>query len=442
MLSAHQPQLDSLRAVAVTGVLLQHFVTGSTAVAPFGALGVKLFFALSGFLITGILLRCKYLMSVTCQSAWVTARRFYARRFIRLMPAFYLLLICAFAMNSPFVRQTIWWHLMYGSNIYIARSGIWPGSASVLWTLSVEEQFYVFWPWVVLLTPWRKLPTVVIFLIAFAPVFRAAGVMSGHNPSVVGVLPLSCLDTLGMGSLLAIVRASPTLKVREETLLKIGLWVGAPSLAAHIVLGWFDIGADWRFITFDLSVSACALWLIARASCGVVGAAGRVLQNSALLYLGSISYGIYLYHSFVHDGADRLVNAARSSKGLATAIATMLVAVVVVIWQRANPSQRIKLGLAFKPIVYTSGVAVSAALTMYAAARLNLIALATMNSAMYLIIGTAGTLLVAVASWELFERPLNALKEFFPYAIISDERPTILVDGAALTGTSYRVGPS
>src|SRR5262249_50802311 len=95
----HMVQLDSLRAIAVSGVMVHHFLPMSIKIAPFGAMGVKLFFVLSGFLITGILLNCKRLIETTDQSLRFTVGRFYTRRFLRIFPLFYFALIITAIIN-------------------------------------------------------------------------------------------------------------------------------------------------------------------------------------------------------------------------------------------------------------------------------------------------------------------------------------------------------
>src|SRR4051812_31238154 len=112
------PQLDGLRAVAILCVLFQHFYSEALVL---GSLGVKLFFALSGFLITGILLKSKYAVESGASSPGDSLRRFYARRFLRIMPLFYLVLVVSALLNLPGVRESFWWHASYLSNVYFAR---------------------------------------------------------------------------------------------------------------------------------------------------------------------------------------------------------------------------------------------------------------------------------------------------------------------------------
>ena len=109
----YMPQLDSLRAIAVIGVMVHHFwpkgeiLLGLTT----GFLGVQLFFVLSGFLITGILLRARDVVSAGLQSTRTEIRRFYIRRFLRIFPLFYGMLAVTWIVGVPEVRDSLAWHL-------------------------------------------------------------------------------------------------------------------------------------------------------------------------------------------------------------------------------------------------------------------------------------------------------------------------------------------
>ncbi len=147
--------LDGLRALAVLAVVLEHFgpVHLAELVHP-GRLGVRLFFVLSGFLITGILLEARAAGGPAATGSIL--RAFFVRRALRLLPLFYVVLAisCVF---SPSVREGWLWHATYQTNHYIAILGGWPTAFAHAWSLAVEEQFYLVWPWIILLLPLRAL---------------------------------------------------------------------------------------------------------------------------------------------------------------------------------------------------------------------------------------------------------------------------------------------
>lgn len=146
---AYMPHLDGLRAFAVGLVIYSHWMPGHYQFKlPWGSAGVQLFFVLSGFLITGILLRCR--TSVARLSA---LRAFYVRRILRIFPLFYCVLLLAYVLNIEPVRETVFWHLPYLSNFYFFSIGRWDGDISHFWSLAVEEQFYLFWPAIVMFVP-------------------------------------------------------------------------------------------------------------------------------------------------------------------------------------------------------------------------------------------------------------------------------------------------
>ena len=167
----HSPQLDGLRAVAVAAVAYSHWLPDWQFGLPFGA-GVHLFFVLSGFLITRILLALRQ-----APDRGAAIARFYARRALRLFPAFYLVLGLAWIADVPLVRDTWAWHAAYLSNVRIASEAQWLGHVSHFWSLAVEEQFYLLWPWLLLATPARWLGAIVGGAMLAGPLVRlvAAG---------------------------------------------------------------------------------------------------------------------------------------------------------------------------------------------------------------------------------------------------------------------------
>ncbi|HEY0009845.1 MAG TPA: acyltransferase, partial [Tepidisphaeraceae bacterium] len=204
----HLPQLDGVRAIAVLLVIWQHFVPASAAVPggpSWGAIGVGLFFTLSGFLITRILLNGRVKIEAGSTSLGRMLKQFYVRRFLRIFPLYYGVLGVLTLFNVDHIRERIWWHLAYLTNI---RFAYYPRGAEIerhLWSLSVEEQFYIFWPLMILLAPRKLLLPVMILAVAAAPVFRYYTYAPGFM--VHEWMMFSCLDLLGMGAILAILSA-------------------------------------------------------------------------------------------------------------------------------------------------------------------------------------------------------------------------------------------
>src|SRR4029453_10258316 len=302
----YMPQLDSLRAVAVGLVLLYHFWRPARQSVHFGGIGVRVFFVLSGFLITAILLQSRTLLDRGETEARVAMRHFYIRRFLRIFPLYYFALAVACLGGVYDAWAGIAWHVSYLSNVYFflenaTQPGRWGGPVAHFWSLAVEEQFYLVWPWIILFAPRRWLPAIVLGAIAFAPLFRLVVTPATGN-DITPILPFGSLDPLGAGGYLAMT-LDPSFKSHPHVR-PIGasaLWIGVPLFAAHQAVadtGWWLL---FRIVSFDLAGALSAAWLGAWAARGIGGLAGRVLELGPLRYLGTISYGIYVYHLMLPD---------------------------------------------------------------------------------------------------------------------------------------------
>jgi len=258
---SYKPQLDALRALAVIGVLFAHFwVPMSNS----GVMGVRLFFVLSGFLITALLLERPTLLD------------FYGRRAFRLLPAFLLAIAFSLALDLPEMRATWKWHLLGLTNVRLFLRQSWDGPwpADHLWSLDVEWQFYFVWPLIVLSVPRRILPYVFAATFAGGPLYRFF-----ETNDAMGTLPFASIDALSAGTLLA-------------------LYVG-PSSAVYI-LG--IVAAPLTLWDFHNPNELTAVGSVATLAALVLAGQNGVLkwfELQPLVQLGKISYGVYLYHLFI-----------------------------------------------------------------------------------------------------------------------------------------------
>lgn len=223
-------QLDAVRAVAVLAVVVSHtFDPDRHAWAEYGAFGVQLFFVISGFLITGILIDARRDATAAGQPMGAVMRAFYARRILRILPIYYLTLVVAAVIGVEGMRETFGWNLAYLSNWQIAFDGQW-GVATHIWSLAVEEHFYLLWPLVVLFAPRRILPWAVGAMLVVAVATRAVLTISTDMWSDgITILTPAVLDTLGLGALLALMwRVSPNVD-------RIVAWIGALALGLFAV---------------------------------------------------------------------------------------------------------------------------------------------------------------------------------------------------------------
>jgi peptidoglycan/LPS O-acetylase OafA/YrhL len=299
--SRYMPQLDTLRAFAVFLVLLEHWVPeeNKLKILPFGMIGVTIFFVLSGFLITGILLKSKASSENNNIGVIHSFKIFYARRTLRIFPVYYVTLLILFILDIDNIREIIIWFLTYTSNFYFYSIQSWVGNISHLWTLAVEEQFYIFWPFVILLTPGKFLIKSIYGIILFSILFRVymfgSGDGSENTVNFFSILTPACLDSFGLGALLAYFRMNnPDFKMNS---LMSKLFLSANVILVIIMLQFGEnlLSAS----VFKFSVSVIALFLISKASIGFTGILKRIFENKILLFLGKISYGLYLFHFFI-----------------------------------------------------------------------------------------------------------------------------------------------
>jgi peptidoglycan/LPS O-acetylase OafA/YrhL len=290
----YMPQLDSLRALAVLLVIYHHYVPAA-GYSPFGIdltpVGARCFFVLSGFLITSILLR-----DIDRAPSFKLAYGvFLGRRALRLYPLLLVALVVTAILDFPHVRESFVWNLVYATNIYMATLPAWPEAMGHLWTLSVEEQFYLVWPLVLFIVPRRYLPRLIVAMIAGCLIFRFA--WREFGPSFVGaeVLTPSAFDALGLGALLALYPKDRVLIARIGA---IGacLWIVTAFAYYHDGLphGW----PTAIFYLNQMAASMAFVWLVKQLADGVPGIVGKLLTSPPVVYVGTISYGIYIIHQF------------------------------------------------------------------------------------------------------------------------------------------------
>ncbi len=211
-LGGHIREFDGLRGIAILVVLAHHFWPSSGALAAWsklphlGWVGVDLFFVLSGCLITGILLDTRG------EDGWL--RNFYARRLIRIAPLYYLVVIGGFLViprlqgSSEFVDQSgsAWWYLLYLGNIRESLTGHEPAYIlAVTWSLCIEEQFYLLFPIVVAWLRPARLVTLCWSMVCFAPLFRIVTTLIWpENERIQYLATPSRVDVIALGALIAL----------------------------------------------------------------------------------------------------------------------------------------------------------------------------------------------------------------------------------------------
>ena len=397
---AHLPGLDGLRGIAILAVLLHHFSTPNYpagipggvhgAVVKFvyrifdlGWWGVDLFFALSGFLITGILIDAK--------GADGFFRNFYARRSLRIFPLYYGVLFFLFAvcpllalaapgiahgglmtLSRDLAPKQLWLWL-YGTNVKTAldASGWTFGRLTHFWSLAVEEHFYLVWPFVVFACSLRRLEQVCLAVAIGSVLARVGFLLGGMKPEYIYVLTPCRLDGLALGGWVAALCRRPG---AVEALLPVSRRVFQVAGIASVVL--LMSLSRYRF-NGGMIVGGLALLAVTCAACLPAAAVttGGWLCHPVLQTLGKYSYGIYVLHPFVVEPVDRFVT---------------------------SPAVRRVLGSSYEA---------------YAVPRI--------------VLCLAAAFALAFASWHLYEKHFLKLKRFFPTG-----RPRVALPGqVALEGT-------
>lgn len=281
-MKVHFKQIDGLRFVAIALVLISHFasVIGRTFSA--GYYGVDLFFVISGFLITQILL--------SQQGAFFTSyKKFLGRRVLRIFPLYYLMLLGLIVLGHGPVKQHWIYFATFTYNYAQVSAQIPVNAMSHFWSLAVEEQFYFFWPILVLLLKSRpKWLFLVILLIAvlcsFQLFFEWIPVVNKYNR--VGLFPQA--NSLSLGAIGAYLFMNNLLSERifQSRVLEY--------LALMSLLMLLCFGGDLTFIFCPV----ISLYFVLKCCVGGfrIPVIDGFLSRDKIVYWGSISYGIYVFH--------------------------------------------------------------------------------------------------------------------------------------------------
>lgn len=284
----HIPQLDGLRAAAILMVFATH-----AAYAPLLWAGVDLFFVLSGYLITGILLRLKG------QRSSGYFRPFYLRRARRILPPYFLFLILAAAIFHTGWLASLWC-VLFSANIGLALGKINAAVLTPLWSLAVEEQFYLIWPCVVLLCNARTLKRVALSVIVVSPLLRAAATPFFHTHFPIYFLSVFRADGLCAGALIALAQTDPSFWLTLSRKGTVAALIAGSALCFGLlaILPSFHTGSN-SVLFNSLGYSLISLFffgVLIFALTLTKGFALTVLSWPPLRYLGRISYSFYLWH--------------------------------------------------------------------------------------------------------------------------------------------------
>ncbi len=321
----HMAPLDGLRGVAILMVMAFHFAWVQPPrslpaklfvfVGSFGWAGVDLFFVLSGFLITGILLDSKATPHYF--------RNFYARRVLRIFPLYYGVLLVTLVVlphivsyDTPELRALLGaqgWLWLYSANVSVAiEHGHWVWNADwlrlgMLWSLAVEEHFYLVWPLLVFVLSRKAMLRTSLVIIGALPLLRAAMWRAGVAPDTIYCLSLFRVDALSVGGFLAVVVRDPALFGRVRALAPL---VGG--LALFVVLAltararWFThLAEPVQVVGFSALAMMFGALLLLSVSAPPSARLRRILTRRELVFCGKYSYGAYMLHELLRPALVR-----------------------------------------------------------------------------------------------------------------------------------------
>ncbi len=289
-------QLDGMRAIAMLAICWDHWCPVVwPRLFPYEVF-LFFFLVMTGYLITSSLLRERDRRSVIGVPWRMRAMQTYQlRRGLRILAPYYAALAVAFVLGAKDLWVAPWSYLLHLSNFHMATLPTWPTATNHFWSLSIQQQFYLVWPFIVWFAPKRSLVWWFLLVAATGPAtrwFEDALATSWARPSV---LTPAVLDYFGVGALFALAvhrgvsLASPGLRVLS--------WVAlAGYIAIHgsYALGWPTYGMRFLQQTL-LAISICGF--IAAVCTGFGGWFGRLLESRPLQEIGRLSYGVYLFHN-------------------------------------------------------------------------------------------------------------------------------------------------
>ncbi|HEY4010378.1 MAG TPA: acyltransferase [Acidobacteriaceae bacterium] len=337
---SRDPALDGLRGVAILLVYVFHYGGGLRSsnalvrtlgyLTETGWIGVILFFALSGFLITGSLWDSRDERDVL--------RNFYARRVLRIFPLYYavvlIALLAAVARGNRLAELTP--VLLYAGFLQnlpgLVTTALQPTSPLPLfhlWSLAVEEQFYILWPALVLFAGTRsRVLKLSLWIVALSELFRILThlpVVPAEFAATFDPFLLTHAGTLALGAALALAMRGPQLQVVERLAVS-AFWVG---IAVYLLSSWrsgtFYLSPAPQFTVglLGVGIAATAVIPIAMRS----GVTRTILSSPLLRFLGRISYGFYVLHIFIEPLIDVLgEHIAHASSGAGYQLARFVIA--------------------------------------------------------------------------------------------------------------------
>ncbi|HEY0055296.1 MAG TPA: acyltransferase [Pedobacter sp.] len=299
-------QLDTLRAFAILSVVTTHWSSSqssyykisSTISAPF------IFFTISGFLITRILLSERLSAEKFHFNKLTVYKNFFMRRALRVFPAYYLTIFIAYFLSNENI-SSFYPYLTYTTNFYQSYTQSW-GVLPHLWSMAVEEQFYLVWPIIILFIPKSYLLPTIIFFILIGIISRCF--MPNNDFDL--TLPVTCFDALGLGALLAWVERFKPNSLRffyrilaVLSVLSFGLIVVELNSSSYLYI---------FHRTFISVITAFVIAFFLTTNRSDDSKFSSLFRQKGLILIGKMSYGIFLYHITLINNTYRVLSKLNS----------------------------------------------------------------------------------------------------------------------------------
>jgi peptidoglycan/LPS O-acetylase OafA/YrhL len=296
--------LDGVRGICVALVFFEHFIHAGKDV---GGLGVRMFFALSGYLIVGILHSQRLAIENATTTAYKAMLSFWKNRILRIFPVYYLTLIVLFVVfllkGHGANHQGLLYYFLFMGNFYVQNVSHSWGQFSHLWSLSVEQHFYILTSALIILIPSRYHKNTLLILIAVVLLFELYDWINWEHINQPHVPDFAGFIFMAAGGLLSLWRRSVSYNVFAT--LSGYLFAAAALLWLIVTLTHFTHGEGVKTSLLEgSSLAACCsvlLYLPNRPNSIVT----KLLELRPLSYLGKISYGFYVYHYFFHFAAHK-----------------------------------------------------------------------------------------------------------------------------------------
>jgi peptidoglycan/LPS O-acetylase OafA/YrhL len=263
--------------------------------------GVILFFVISGYLITGILLSQKEKLETKKITFFDALKTFYFRRFFRIFPIYYLVIFFLLYIDYPKTKELFYWLVTYTINIYQGITNESVGGFNHFWSLAVEEQFYIIWPVLILLVPKKHLFKLFLFTIAFSFLSRLGCILiDRENWRLAAYFTPNLFLPLTLGAILAFIK-------KENVVVFYKYFKPAYALIALAIycIVFYYLGVVHQNNVFKnlideyMFACVCALFVAVATIDGFSGFSKFLFENKLAVYTGRISYGIYIYHLFM-----------------------------------------------------------------------------------------------------------------------------------------------